>query len=158
MPIRDKINNQLNIALKNKDKVLISTLRLVLAAIKDKDIASRTVYKKEPVGDVEVIKILRKMMKQRRESADLYQKAGRNELLKIEKQEIEIINSFLPKQLSHDETKKICEQTIKTLGASSIKDMGKIMGELKKKYSDGMDFSRVNIIVKDLLNQPHEVS
>ena len=158
MPIRDKINNQLNIALKNKDKILISTLRLVLAAIKDKDIASRTVDKKEPVGEVELIRILRKMMKQRRESADLYQKAGRNELLKIEKQEIEIINSFLPKLLSYDETKKICEQTIKTLGASSIKDMGKIMGELKKKYSDGMDFSRVNIIVKDLLNQPHEVS
>jgi len=158
MPIRDKINNQLNIALKNKDKILISTLRLVLAAIKDKDIASRTVDKKEPVGDVEVIKILRKMMKQRRESADLYQKAGRNELLKIEKQEMQIINSFLPKQLSDDETKKICEQTIKTLGVSSIKDMGKIMGALKKKYSDGMDFSKVNIIVKDLLNQPHEVS
>ena len=158
MPIRDKINNQLNIALKNKDKILISTLRLVLAAIKYKDIASRTVDKKEPVGDVEVIKILRKMMKQRRVSVDLYEKAGRNELLKIEKQEMQIINSFLPKQLSEDETKKICEQTIKTLGASSIKDMGKIMGELKKKYSDGMDFSKVNIIVKDLLNQPHEVS
>ena len=158
MPIRDQINNQLNTALKNKDKILISTLRLVLAAIKDKDIASRTVDKKEPVGDVEVIKILRRMMKQRRESVHLYQKAGRNELLKIEKQEMQIINSFLPKQLSDDETKKICEQTIKTLGVSSIKDMGKIMGALKKKYSDGMDFSKVNIIVKDLLNQPHEVS
>ena len=94
MPIRDKINNQLNAALKNKDKILISTLRLVLAAIKDRDIASRTVDKKEPVGDVEVIKILRKMMKQRRESVDLYEKAGRNELLKIEKQEMQIINSF----------------------------------------------------------------
>ena len=158
MQIRYKIKNQLNTAIKNKYKILISTLRLVLAAIKDRDIASRTVDRKEPVGDVDVIKILRKMMKQRRESVDLYQKAGRNELLKIEKQEMQIINSFLPKQLSDDETKKICEQTIKTLGVSSIKDMGKIMGVLKKKYSDGIDFSKVNIIVKDLLSQPHEVS
>ena len=158
MSIRSKINDQLNTALKNKDKPLISTLRLILAAIKDRDIATRTVDKKEPIGDLEVVKILRKMLKQRRESAELYEKAGRKELLDCENLEIKIVSSFLPKQLSDDETKRICQETVKSLGVSSIKDMGKIMGTLKQKYSDGMDFSKVNKIVKDLLNQSHEVS
>ena len=158
MSIRSKINDQLNTALKNKDKPLISTLRLILAAIKDRDIATRTVDKKEPIGDLEVVKILRKMLKQRRESAELYEKAGRKELRDCENLEIKIVNSFLPKQLSDDETKRICQETVKSLGVSSIKDMGKIMGTLKQKYSDGMDFSKVNKIVKDLLNQSHEVS
>ena len=158
MSIRSKINDQLNAALKNKDKPLISTLRLILAAIKDRDIATRTVDKKEPIGDLEVVKILRKMLKQRRESAELYEKAGRKELLDCENLEIKIVSSFLPKQLSDDETKRICQETVKSLGVSSIKDMGKIMGTLKQKYSDGMDFSKVNKIVKDLLNQSHEVS
>ena len=158
MSIRSKINDQLNTALKNKDKPLISTLRLILAAIKDRDIATRTVDKKEPIGDLEVVKILRKMLKQRRESAELYEKAGRKELRDCENLEIKIVSSFLPKQLSDDETKRICQETVKSLGVSSIKDMGKIMGTLKQKYSDGMDFSKVNKIVKDLLNQSHEVS
>ena len=158
MSIRSKINDQLNAALKNKDKPLISTLRLILAAIKDRDIATRTVDKKEPIGDLEVVKILRKMLKQRRESAELYEKAGRKELLDCENLEIKIVSSFLPKQLSDDETKRICQETVKSLGVSSIKDMGKIMGTLKQKYSDGMDFSKVNKIVKELLNSSHEVS
>ena len=158
MSIRSKINDQLNTALKNKDKPLISTLRLILAAIKDRDIATRTVDKKEPIGDLEVVKILRKMLKQRRESAELYEKAGRKELLDCENLEIKIVSSFLPKQLSDDETKRICQETVKSLGVSSIKDMGKIMGTLKQKYSDGMDFSKVNKIVKELLNSSHEVS
>ena len=98
------------------------------------------------------IKILRKMKKQRQESADLYKKAERNELLQTEEEEIKIIDSYLPKQLSEEETKKICKETIELLGASSLKDMGKIMGELKKKYTDSIDFSKVNIIIKELLH------
>ena len=153
MSLREKINEQFKTALKSKNKTLISTLRLVLAAIKERDIANRTGENKSEVSDSEILKVLRRMKKQRQESADLYKKGGREELLKIEKDEIEIINLFLPKQLNEDETKKICKETIELLGASSIKDMGKIMGSLKKKYSDSIDFSKVNAIVKDLLNQ-----
>jgi len=153
MSLREKINEQLNTALKNKNKTLISTLRLVLAAVKDSDIANRTKEKKEIVKDDEIIKILRKMKKQRQDSADLYKKGERPDLLQVEETEIKIIDSFLPKQLDEEQTIKICKEAIGTLGATSIKDMGKIMGFLKKKYSDSIDFSKVNIIVKGLLNQ-----
>ena len=153
MSLREKISEQLNIAVKNKNKALISTLRLVLAAIKERDIANRTSEKKEGVNDAEIIKVLRKMKKQREDSIELYKKGGRQELSKAEEEEIKIIDSFLPKQLSEEETKKICIETIKLLGASNIKDMGKIMGFLKKKYSDSIDFSKVNVIVKGLLSQ-----
>ena len=153
MSLRKKINEQFNTALKNKNKTLVSTLRLVLAGIKDRDIANRTNEKKEEINDLEIIKVLRKMKKQRQESSDLYKKGGRQELLEAEESEIKIIESFLPKQLSEEETKKICREIIKSLGASSIKDMGKIMGSLKQKYSDSIDFSKVNVIVKGLLNQ-----
>ena len=152
MSLRAKINEQYNSALKSKSKNLISTLRLVLSAIKDKDIANRSSEKKENAKDEEILKILRKMKKQRQDSADLYKKGERQDLLKIEEEEIKIIDSFLPKQLSEEETKKICKEIIESLGASSIKDMGKIMGTLKKKYSDTIDFSKVNIIVKGLLS------
>ena len=153
MSLRKKINEQFNTALKNKNKTLVSTLRLVLAGIKNRDIANRTNEKKEEINDLEIIKVLRKMKKQRQESSDFYKKGGRQELLEAEESEIRIIDSFLPKQLSEEETKKICREIIKSLGASSIKDMGKIMGSLKQKYSDSIDFSKVNVIVKGLLNQ-----
>ena len=153
MSLREKINEQFNSALKSKNKNLVSTLRLVLAAIKDKDIANRTDKKREATKDEEIIKLLRKMKKQRQDSADLYKKGERLDLLQIEEEEIKIIDSFLPKQLNEVETEKICKEIIESLGASSIKDMGKIMGALKKKYSDSIDFSKVNIIVKGLLNQ-----
>ena len=153
MSLREKISEQLNTAQKNKNKALISTLRLVLAAIKERDIANRTSEKKEGVNDGENIKVLRKIKKQREDSVDLYRKGGRQELLDIEEAEIKIIDSFLPKQISEEETKQICKEVIKSVGASSIKDMGKIMGVLKKKYSDTIDFSKANIIVKGLLNQ-----
>ena len=152
MPLREKINKQFNTALKSQNKTLVSTLRLVLAAIKDKDIANRVNEKKEIAKDEEIIKILRKMKKQRQDSAELYKKGERLDLLQLEEPEIKVIDSFLPKQLNEEETKKICEEIIKKLGASSIKDMGKIMGMLKKEYSDSIDFSKVNIIVKGLLN------
>ena len=152
MSLREKINNQFNAALKSKEKNLISTLRLILSAIKDKDIANRTSEKKEIAKDEEIIKILRKMKKQRQDSIDLYKKGERQELLEAEQAEIKIIDAYLPKQLGDEETKKICKEVIESLGATSMKDMGKIMGSLKQKYSDTIDFSKVNIIVKGLLS------
>ena len=152
MSLREKINQQFNFALKNKDKNLISTLRLILAAIKERDIANRTSEKKGEVKDQEIIKVLQKMKKQRQDSAELYKKAERSELLEAEEAEIKIIDTFLPKLLNEEETKKICKEIIESIGASSIKDMGKIMGFLKQKYSDSIDFSKANIIVKGLLS------
>ena len=153
MSLREKINKQFNTALKSRNKTLVSTLRLVLAAIKERDIANRTKDKKDAVSDAEIIKVLRRMKKQRHDSMDLYKKGGREELSAVEEAEIKVIDSFLPKQLSDEETKKICKEVIKSLEASSLKDMGKIMGSLKQKYSDSIDFSKVNIIVKELLSQ-----
>ena len=152
MSLREKINEQFKTALKTKNKNLVSTLRLILSAIKDKDILNRSGESKDIAKDEEIIKLLRKMKKQRQDSAELYKKGERLDLLKVEEEEIKIIDSFLPKQLSEEETKKICKATIESLGASSIKDMGKIMGALKKKYSDSIDFSKVNIIIRELLN------
>ena len=152
MSLRKKINEQFNFALKSKNRALVSTLRLMLTAIKERDIANRSGEKKEEIKDLEIIKVLRKMKKQRQESADLYKKGGRHELLEAEEAEIRIIDTFLPKQLSEEETKKICKEIIESAGASSIKDMGKIMGQLKQKYSDSIDFAKMNIIVKGLLS------
>jgi len=153
MSLREKINEQFNTALKTKNKTLISTFRLILTAIKERDIANRSNEKKEEVKDPEIIKVLRKMKKQRQDSADLYKKGGRRELLELEEAEIKIIDTFLPKQLGEDETRKICKEIIESMGASSIKDVGKIMGSLKQKYSDSIDFSKANVIVKGLLSQ-----
>jgi len=152
MSLRKKINEQFNTALKNKNKSLISTFRLILAAIKERDIANRSEGKKEEVKDPEIIKVLRKMKKQRQDSAELYKKGERKELLEAEESEIKIIDTFLPKQLSEEDTKKICKEVIESLGASTLKDMGKIMGTLKQKYSDSIDFSKVSVILKGLLS------
>ena len=153
MSLREKISEQFNTALKSKNKTEISTLRLILAAIKERDIANRTGGKKEVINEQEIVKALKKMKKQRQESADLYKKGGRNELLEAELSEIKIIDKFLPKELSDEETKKICKQIVESLGATSLKDMGKVMGELKKKHATDIDFSKVNVIVKGLLSQ-----
>ena len=152
MTLREKINEQFNTSLKSKNKTSVSTFRLILAAIKERDIANRSGGKKEEIKDPEIIKVLRKMRKQRQESAALYKKGGRPELFEVEEAEIRIIDTFLPKQLSEEETKKICKEIIETVGASSIKDIGKIMEQLKQKYYDSVDFSKVNTIVKDLLS------
>ena len=152
MTLREKINEQFNTALKSKNKTLVSTLRLILTAIKERDIANRTGGKKEAVKDPEIIKVLRKLKKQRQDSMDLYKKAERQELLEVEEAEMKIIDTFLPKQLGEEETKKICKEVIELVGASSMKDMGKIMGSLKQKYSDSIDFSKVNTIVKGLFS------
>jgi len=151
MSIREKINQQLIAALKSKNKTLVSTLRLVMAAIKERDIANRSEGKREDIKDQEILRVLVKMKKQRQDSADLYKKGGRQELLQIEIDEIKVIDSYLPKQLNEEEMKKICIETIESLGATNIKDMGKIMGALKKKNAESIDFSKVNLIIKDLL-------
>ena len=150
MSLKKQIEEKLNTALKAKDKNTYPTLRLVVSAIKDAEIASRTKGQKE-MSDSEVTSILKKMIKQRNESCEVYKKAGRNELLENETKEIEVISVFLPKQLSDEETKKICEAAIKSSGASSMKDMGKVMGILKSKNADTLDFSKVSLIIKDLL-------
>ena len=151
MSLRIQIEEKLNQALKAKDKNIYPTLRLVVSAIKDAEIAGRSIGQKE-MTDGDIIAILKKMIKQRNESCDVYKKAGRNELLENETKEIEVINVFLPKQLSEEETKKICEDVIKSVGASSMKDMGKVMGALKSKHSDTLDFSKVSSIIKELLS------
>jgi len=151
MSLQMKIESRLNEALKSKDKKTYSTLRLVVAAIKDTMIAKK-IKDKQSLPDNDLISLLKKMVKQRNDSCDAYKKAGRSELLENEMSEIKIINEFLPKQLSEEETKKICLETIKTVGASSVKDMGKVMGALKKKYSDVLDFSKVSQIIKENLN------
>ena len=150
MSLHSKIETKLSEALKAQDKKTYSTLRLVIAAIKDTMIA-RKIKDKKVLPDNDLVSLLKKMVKQRNDSCDAYKKAGRNELLENELQEIQIINVFLPKQLGEDETRKICLEVIKKSGASSIKDMGKVMGLLKKEYSDVLDFSKVSQIIKDNL-------
>ena len=151
MPLKKQIEDKLNEALKAKDKDIYPTLRLIVSAIKDAEIAGRSKGQKE-IKDPDVIGILKKMIKQRNESCEVYKKAGRTELLESETKEINVINTFLPKQLNEEETKKICEEVIKSVGASSIKDMGKVMGVLKTKHADTLDFSKVSGIIKGLLN------
>ena len=151
MSLQNKIETKLNEALKNKDKKTYSTLRLVVASIKDTLIAKK-LKDKQALPDNDLISLLKKMVKQRNDSCEAYKKGGRNELVENEMSEIKIINEFLPKQLSEEETKKICLDTIKKVGANSIKDMGKVMGALKKEYSDVLDFSKVSKIIKDNLN------
>ena len=150
MSLRKKIDDMLNEALKAKDKNTYPTLRLIVSAIKDAEIAGRSKGQKE-IKDSDIISLLKKMIKQRNESCEVYKKAGRNELLESEKKEIDVISKFLPKQLSDEETKRICQEVIKTTGASSMKDMGKIMGALKSKHAESLDFSKVSVILKELL-------
>ena len=151
MALKKQIEDKLNEALKAKDKNTYPTLRLIVSAIKDAEIAGRSKGQKE-IKDSDITGILKKMIKQRNESCEVYKKAGRTELLDNETKEINVINTFLPKQLSEEETKKICEEVIKSVGASSMKDMGKVMGALKSKHADTLDFSKVSGIIKGLLN------
>jgi len=150
MSLQSKIETKLSEALKAKDKKTYSTLRLVVAAIKYTMI-DKKMKDKKTLPDNDLIGLIKKMVKQRNDSCEAYKKAGRNELLENEMSEIKIINEFLPKQLSEEETKKICLETMKKVGASSIKDMGKVMGTLKKEYSDVLDFSKVSQIIKENL-------
>ena len=153
MSLKEKISKNYQNSLKTKDKSEISTYRLILSAIKDIDIANRSGSNKKETNDEDIKKLLKKMIKQRDESIEIYKKNNRQDLLEVEKKEHEIISSFLPKQLSEEETKNICNETIKKLNASSIKDMGKVMGVLKKDYSDTLDFSKAGSYLKEVLNK-----
>ena len=153
MSLRDKIETDYKNALKSKDKNKISTYRLILAGVKDLDIQNRSGPQKKETDDEDVKKLLKKMIKQRSESIDVYKKNNRNDLLEIEQGEVAVLSDYLPKQLSDDETKKICSDIISSTGASSIKDMGRVMGEIKKKYADTIDFSKAGAILKELLNK-----
>ena len=153
MSLKDTIETEYKNALKSKDKIKISTYRLILSSIKDLDILNRSGPNKKDTDDEDIKKLLKKMMKQRTESIDIYKKNNRSDLLEIEQNEFNILSSFLPKQLNDEETKKICEEIISKLGANSIKDMGKVMGELKKKHADEIDFSKAGALLKQLLNK-----
>ena len=153
MSLRDKIETDYKSALKSKDKYKISTYRLILAGIKDVDISNRSGPNKKNTDDEDIKKLLKKMIKQRSESIEIYKKNNRNDLLEIELQEVEVLSKYLPQQLSEEETKKLCIEVVEKIGASSIKDMGKVMGELKKSYADILDFSRAGLILKEILNK-----
>ena len=153
MSLKVTIETEYKNALKSKDKIKISTYRLILSSIKDLDISNRSGPNKKETDDEDIKKLLKKMMKQRTESIDIYKKNNRSDLLEIEQNEFNILSSFLPKQLNDEDTKKICEETISNLSASSIKDMGKVMGELKKKHADEIDFSKAGALLKQILNK-----
>ena len=153
MSLKDTVENEYKTALKSKDKNKISTYRLILSSIKDLDIINRSGPNKKDTDDEDIKKLLKKMVKQRAESIDIYKKNNRNDLLEVEQNEYDILTGFLPKQLGEEETKKICADLIARLGANSIKDMGKVMGELKKNHSDQIDFAKAGLMIKDLLNK-----
>ena len=153
MSLKETIETEYKNALKSKDKTKISTYRLILSSIKDLDITNRSGPNKKDTDDEDIKKLLKKMVKQRAESIDIYKKNNRTDLLEVEQNEYDLLTSFLPKQLSDEDTKKICEDTIKKIGATSIKDMGKVMGSLKVQYSDELDFAKAGSFLKELLNQ-----
>ena len=153
MSLRDKIESDYKNALKSKDKNKISTYRLILSGIKDLDINNRSGPDKKETDENDIKKLLKKMIKQRSESIEVYKKSNRNDLLEIEQGEVNVLSDYLPKQLGEDETKKLCSEIVEKTGASSIKDMGKVMGELKKNHSDDIDFSKAGSILKEILNK-----
>ena len=153
MSLREKIDDEYKNALKSKDKNKISTYRLILSGLKDLDIQNRSGPNKKDTDDDDIKKLLRKMIKQRTESIEIYKKNNRQDLLQIEENEVKIMSEYLPKQLSEDDTKKLCEEVINKINASSLKDMGKVMGELKKNHSNSVDFSLAGKIIKEILNK-----
>ena len=153
MSLKDNIENKYKTALKSKDKNKISTYRLILSSIKDLEILNRSGPNKKETDDEDIKKLLKKMVKQRAESIDIYKKNNRTDLLNVEQNEYDILTGFLPKQLGEEETKKICADLVAKLNANSIKDMGKVMGELKKTHSDEIDFSMAGSMIRDLLNK-----
>ena len=153
MSLKDKIETNYKNSLKSKNKLQISTYRLILSAIKDQDIVNRSGPNKKETDDDDIKKLLKKMIKQRAESIEIYKKGNRQDLLEVEQKEHEIISSFLPKQLSEEETKSICNEMIKKLNAGTLKEMGKIMGALKEEYSDNLDFSKAGSYLKEILNK-----
>ena len=152
MSLKVTIETEYKNALKSKDKIKISTYRLILSSIKDLDIANRSGPNKKETVDEDIKKLLKKMMKQRAESIDIYKKNNRKDLLEVEQNEYEILSKFLPKQLGEEETKKICAELISKLGASSIKDMGKVMGIASKKLGGKAEGKLIAMLVKKKLS------
>ena len=153
MSLKETIETEYKNALKSKDKTKISTYRLILSSIKDLDIANRSGPNKKDTDDEDIKKLLKKMVKQRGESIDIYEKNNRTDLLEVEQNELNILSGFLPKQLGEDDTKKICSEIISKIGANSMKDMGKVMAELKKQHADEIDFAKASPLIKELLNR-----
>ena len=153
MTLRERFNDSLKEAMKAREPRRVSTLRLMLAALKDRDIANRSEESREGVSDDEILSLLAKMIKQREESAETYEKGGRPELAAAEREEIVIIREFMPKQMTEDEAKAAVKGVIAETGAASMKDMGKVMAALKEKYAGQIDFGKVGAIVKTTLSQ-----
>ncbi|WP_353474033.1 GatB/YqeY domain-containing protein [Salipiger sp. H15] len=151
MELRERITAATKQAMKDKDSKRLSTLRLISAAVKDRDIAARAEGNDDGVDDAELLSILAKMVKQRRESARTYEEGGRLDLAEAELAEIPVIEEFLPKPMSEDEISKAVNAAVKEVGASSIRDMGRVMGVLKARYQGRMDFGAVGPMVKDRL-------
>lgn len=149
--LREKFNEALKEAMRAKDARRVGTLRLINSALKDKDIEARGLGK-GPLGDEEILALLQKMIKQRNDSIEAYEKAGRADLVAQEQEEKQIIEAYLPQQMGPDEVKAAVKAAVVSTGASSVKDMGKVMGELKAKFAGRMDFSKANGVVKELLS------
>ena len=149
--LREKFNEALKDAMRAKDARKVGTLRLINSALKDKDIEARGLGK-APLNDEEVLALLQKMIKQRNDSIEAYEKAGRSDLVAQEQEEKAIIEAYLPQQMDLEEVKAAVTAVIASTGAASVKDMGKVMGELKAKFAGKMDFSKANGVVKELLS------
>ncbi|MFQ5774765.1 MAG: GatB/YqeY domain-containing protein [Kiloniellaceae bacterium] len=148
---RTRLSDALKDAMKAKEQCAVSTLRLILAALKDRDIAARGKGNSDGISEDEILEMLRKMIRQRQESIEMYQKANRQDLVDKETAEIEVIERFLPKQLDEDEMRGAVSEVIDELKASTIKDMGRVMGTLKERYAGRMDFGRASALVKEQL-------
>ena len=153
MTLREKIETNYKSSLKSKNKIEISTYRLILSSIKDLDILNRSGADKKETDDEDIKKLLKKMIKQRVESIEIYTKNDRKDLLEVEQNEFDLLSSFLPQQLNEEDTKKIYIEAISKQGHAAIKDMGKAMGELKKSYPDNLDFAKAGPLLKELLNK-----
>ncbi|HEY3637380.1 MAG TPA: GatB/YqeY domain-containing protein [Rhizomicrobium sp.] len=153
MALRDGLNEALKTAMKAKDQRRVSTLRMVLASVKDRDIANRTEESRAGVSDDEILSLLGKMIRQREESASIYTSGGRPELAASENEEIAIISEFLPRQMSEEEIRAAAQTAVTEAGASSVKDMGRVMATLKQHHTGKMDFGKAGAIVKELLTQ-----
>lgn len=152
MSLRAQLNDAMKEAMKAKDAKRLATVRLILAALKDRDIAARTETSKDLVGDDDILTLLAKMIKQREESAAVYRQGGRPELAENEEGEIVVIRTFMPKQMDEAEMKAALQAVIAETGAASIKDMGKVMAVLKERYAGQMDFSKASAATKDALS------
>ncbi len=152
MGLREQFNEQIKEAMKAKSAKRLSTLRMVTAALKDRDIAARTETSRELLGDDEILTLLAKMIKQREESATAYDAGNRPELAAGEREEIEIIRSFMPKQMSPEETKAAAQAVVSETGATAMKDMGKVMAVMKERFAGQMDFAKASATVKDILS------